>query len=87
MGDRKAPRPGPRNQVKPARRPAPPPDRREAFNRFAHEVGAYLETVGWRAVVVGSPRIEGVEVAGLGRYRLTVDFSGGRIKGVSSETP
>ena len=57
MGDRKAPRPRPRNQVKPGPPPAPP-SMVEAFNRFAHEVGAYLEAVGWRALVVGSPRIE-----------------------------
>lgn len=54
--------------------------RRDPFGRLSLEIGRYLETVGWRALVVGSPSIYGFEKPGLGHYEFTVQFSGGRLQ-------
>jgi hypothetical protein len=54
--------------------------RRDPFGRLCQEVNRYLETVGWRAVVMGKPQVRGFESPGLGRYEFTLEFSGGRIK-------
>lgn len=54
--------------------------RRDPFGRLTLEVGRYLETIGWRALVIGDARIQGFEQPGLGRYEFVVKFTGGRIK-------
>lgn len=54
--------------------------RRDPFGRLCLEVNRYLETVGWRAIVMGKPQVRGFEQPGLGRYEFALDFSGGRLK-------
>lgn len=53
--------------------------RRDPFGRLSLEINRYLETVGWQAVVIGTPQVRGLETPGLGKYEFTVSFSGGRI--------
>lgn len=51
--------------------------RRDPFGRLALALGAYLETEGWSAIVVGSPAILAEDIPGLGgRFRFVVTFSG-----------
>lgn len=54
--------------------------RRDPFGRFGLALNAYLATIGWNAVMIGSPmQIRGVETTGVGRYEFVVTFTGGRI--------
>jgi hypothetical protein len=54
--------------------------RRDPFGRLSSEVGRYLETVGWRALIIGSPQIRGFETKPVSRnLEFVVTFSGGRI--------
>jgi hypothetical protein len=55
--------------------------RRDPFGRLCLEVGRYLETVGWRAVLIGKAQVRGFETKGVGRYEFVVEFSGGRKEG------
>lgn len=66
--------------------------RRDPFGRLSLEVGRYLETVGWRAVVIGPARVQsGVaplidsDDAGIGRYEFVVRFTGGKIRETSTK--
>jgi hypothetical protein len=47
-------------------------------NTFYKAVGRYLEIVGWRALVVGGVSIEQGDCKN--KYRLVVDFMGGKLK-------
>jgi hypothetical protein len=61
---------------------------RRPFRRLTDAVAAYLETLGWRAVVIGAPRVQSwpdplgdpvqSEAARLGKYEFVVEFTGGR---------
>ena len=50
----------------------------EAFRAMAEAVSSYLETVGWRAVVVGSPRIEQPHGSRALNYEFVLRFTGGK---------
>lgn len=61
-------------------------DRDKAFTNMADAIGGYLDAIGWRALVVGGPRIQSEgsiyasRVAGpapFGRYELVLEFTGG----------
>lgn len=60
------------------RRPKDPP--LQALHDLANAIGAYLKTIGWTAVVVGSPAILGEDAGGLGRFQFVVTFTGGRTR-------
>lgn len=59
--------------------------RRDPFGRLTLEINRYLKTVGWRALVIGTPQVRGYETKGLGHYELAVSFSGGRIQKAKAE--
>jgi hypothetical protein len=54
--------------------------RRDPFGRLALAVGDYLDAVGWKALVVGDPRIQQPLDAPEFAYELVVRFTGGRKK-------
>lgn len=60
------------------RKAKPQPD---PFFVFGRALAEYLETIGWRAIVAGRPRIRGIEKTGLANYTFEVDFSGFNLKG------
>jgi hypothetical protein len=55
---------------------------RDPFGRLALALGGYLESIGWRALVVGSPQVRGGEpgVSRIGHFEFVVTFTGGRIQ-------
>ncbi len=59
--------------------------RRDPFGRLAIAVGDYLESIGWSAVVVGTPTIIGEDAGGVGRFQFLVTFTGGRTR--TTEAP
>ncbi len=52
--------------------------RAEVFKRFADALAVYLEAVGWRAIVVGHPRIQQQPDARAMNYEFVVQFTGGK---------
>lgn len=56
------------------KRPATP------FDRLAVAIGAYLETIGWRAIVVGNPRVQQQPTEREFNYEFVVRFTGGKVK-------
>ena len=57
--------------------------RRDPFGRLAVAFGDYLETVGWRAVVVGKVAVAAEDLSkhspgAFGRYQAIVSFTGGK---------
>ena len=50
------------------------------FDRLAVAVGAYLETIGWRAIVVGNPRVQQQPGDRELNYEFVVRFTGGKKK-------
>ena len=63
-----------------------PPKNREAFNALADAIAAYLESIGWRALVVGSPRIQHQLLEREFNYEFVVRFTGGRKKPAKGRT-
>jgi hypothetical protein len=53
--------------------------RRDPFGRLAVALGDYLETVGWRAIVVGRHEIRGPDGAPF-NYEFVIKFTGGEKK-------
>jgi hypothetical protein len=51
---------------------------RETFKALADAIGAYLEAVGWKALVVGHPRIQQQPGERAMNYEFVVRFTGGR---------
>lgn len=52
-----------------------------AFFTLANAIGAYLDTVGWRALVIGNAEIRGVDRGPeirVGRFEFVVKFTGGK---------
>ena len=58
--------------------------RREPIGRLYLEIGRYLETVGWRAVVMGGAQVRGFSDTGFGKFEFVVQFSGGRMQSAPS---
>lgn len=58
--------------------------RRDPFGRLALAVGDYLESIGWRAIVVGSPGIRrhGREHS---KFEFVIAFTGGRVRAAAKE--
>lgn len=54
--------------------------RRDPGWRVSMEIGRYLKTVGWVAVVSGPMQVRGFEKPGLQRYEFVMEFTGGRLK-------
>ncbi len=52
---------------------------RAAFITFSDALGVYLETLGWRAIVVGSPRVQQQPGERDFNYEFVVRFTGGKI--------
>jgi hypothetical protein len=57
--------------------------RRDPFGRLSLEIGKYLETVGWTALVVGNPRIQQQAGEQKMNYEFVVKFTGGKKKAES----
>ena len=55
------------------------PKKKDKFCAFANQVGKYLESVGWRAVVVGGVKIV-QESPRKFKYSLMIDSVGGKKK-------
>jgi hypothetical protein len=51
-----------------------------AFNRLADAFSGYLKTIGWSALVVGSPRIQKPPGEREFNYEFVLRFTGGKIK-------
>ena len=49
----------------------------KAFEHLTEALGVYLDAVGWKAVVVGTPRIQRPGDAAF-NYEFVVKFTGGR---------
>lgn len=62
-----------------ARRKASDVERKDqAFAIFTQAFADYLESIGWMALVAGSPQIRGYEQPGIGKYEFALHFTGGR---------
>lgn len=53
--------------------------RRDPFGRLSLAVGDYLKTVGWTALIVGSPSIRG-DGERLANFEFVVKCTGGKIQ-------
>jgi hypothetical protein len=51
---------------------------REAFKHLADAVGVYLAAVGWRALLVGNPRVEQQPGDRQFNYEFVVRFTGSK---------
>lgn len=54
--------------------------RRDPFGRLTQEINRYLETVGWRALVIGNARIQQQAGERKFNYEFVVRFTGGKKK-------
>jgi hypothetical protein len=54
--------------------------RRDPFGRLTLEIGRYLETVGWRALVIGNARVQHQAGERQYNYEFVVTFTGGKKK-------
>lgn len=54
--------------------------RRDPFGRLTQEIGRYLETVGWRAIVIGHARVQQQAGERQFNYEFVVKFTGGKKK-------
>lgn len=52
----------------------------EAFNKMADAIGAYLETVGWKAMVIGGNKIQQPIGSAKMNFEFVVTFTGGKKK-------
>lgn len=50
----------------------------KAFEHLAEAIGVYLDAVGWRVLVVGSPRVQHQPGEAEFNYEFVVRFTGGR---------
>lgn len=54
--------------------------RRDPFGRLTLEIARYLETVGWRAFVIGNARVQQQAGERKMNYEFVVKFTGGKKK-------
>lgn len=54
--------------------------RRDPFGRLTLEIGRYLETIGWRALVIGHARVQHQAGERDFNYEFVVKFTGGKKK-------
>jgi hypothetical protein len=52
--------------------------RRDPFGRLTLEIGRYLNTIGWQAVVIGGARIQQQAGERQYNYEFVVKFTGGK---------